>query len=72
MRGDNGFPVRMRYSKRGKVRFVGHRDVARGFERAFRIVGLPINVSRFAHLNSSRFSCGTSSNCAHWLRCKRQ
>ena len=42
MRGDNGFPVRLRYSKRGKVRFVGHRDVARGFERAFRIVGLPL------------------------------
>ena len=42
MKGDHGFPVRMRFSKRGKVRFVGHRDVARGFERAFRIVGLPL------------------------------
>jgi len=42
VRGDSGFPVRMRYSKRGKVRFVGHRDVARGFERAFRIVELPL------------------------------
>ena len=42
MKGDRGFPVRLRFSKRGKVRFVGHRDVARGFERAFRIVGLPL------------------------------
>jgi radical SAM-linked protein len=45
VKGDNGFPVRMRYSKRGKVRFVGHRDVARGFERAFRIVGLPLSFT---------------------------
>lgn len=42
MRGDRGYPVRVRFSKEGKVRFVGHRDVARAFERAFRIVGLPI------------------------------
>jgi radical SAM-linked protein len=42
MKGDAGFPVRLRFSKRGKVRFVGHRDVARAFERAFRIVGLPL------------------------------
>jgi hypothetical protein len=34
--------VRLRFSKRGKVRFVGHRDVARAFERAFRIAELPI------------------------------
>jgi radical SAM-linked protein len=45
MRGDNGFPVRMRYAKHGKVRFVGHRDVARAFERAFRIVGLPLSFT---------------------------
>ncbi len=45
VRGDNGFPVRMRFSKHGKVRFVGHRDVARGFERAFRIVGLPLSFT---------------------------
>jgi radical SAM-linked protein len=32
----------MRFSKHGKVRFVGHRDVARAFERAFRITELPI------------------------------
>ena len=45
MRGDNGFPVRVRFSKHGKVRFVGHRDVARAFERAFRIVGLPLSFT---------------------------
>ena len=42
MRGDQGFPVRLRFTKRGKVRFVGHRDVARAFERAFRICELPL------------------------------
>jgi len=42
MRGDTGFPIRLRYSKRGKVRFVGHRDLARGFERSFRVVELPL------------------------------
>lgn len=42
MRGDAGFPVRLRFTKQGKVRFVSHRDVARAFERAFRIVELPI------------------------------
>jgi radical SAM-linked protein len=42
MRGDTGFPIRLRYSKRDKVRFVGHRDLARGFERAFRVVELPL------------------------------
>jgi radical SAM-linked protein len=34
--------VRVRFTKRGKVRFISHRDVARGFERAFRIVELPL------------------------------
>jgi radical SAM-linked protein len=42
VRGDRGFPVRLKFSKHGKVRFVGHRDVARAFERAFRIAQLPI------------------------------
>jgi len=42
MRGDAGFPVRLRFSKRGKVRFISHRDVARAFERAFRIEQLPL------------------------------
>lgn len=42
MRGETGFPVRLRFVKRGKVRFVSHRDVARAFERAFRVVQLPL------------------------------
>lgn len=42
MRGDAGFPVRLRFSEHGKVRFISHRDAARAFERAFRIVELPI------------------------------
>jgi len=42
VRGDAGFPVRLRFAKQGKVRFISHRDVARAFERAFRIQALPI------------------------------
>ena len=42
MRGDTGFPVRIRFTKRGKVRFISHRDVARAFERAFRVEQLPL------------------------------
>src|SRR6266511_1445501 len=42
VRGDTGFPVRIRFTKRGKVRFISHRDVARAFERAFRIEQLPL------------------------------
>ncbi len=42
MRGESGFPVRLRFTKRGKVRFISHRDVARAFERAFRIEALPL------------------------------
>lgn len=42
MKGTEGTPVRLRFTKRGKVRFVGHRDVARAFERAFRIEQLPL------------------------------
>jgi radical SAM-linked protein len=42
VRGDAGFPVRVRFTKRGKVRFISHRDVARAFERAFRIEQLPL------------------------------
>jgi radical SAM-linked protein len=42
MRGDRGFPVRIRFAKHGKVRFISHRDVARAFERAFRIEQLPL------------------------------
>ena len=42
MRGDLGFPIRLRYSKRGKMRFASHRDLARSFDRAFRIAELPL------------------------------
>ena len=42
MRGTAGMPVRLKYTKYGKVRFIGHRDVARAMERAFRIVQLPL------------------------------
>jgi len=46
MRGDAGFPVRLRFAEHGKVRWIGHRDVARAFERAFRVVALPLAFSR--------------------------
>jgi radical SAM-linked protein len=42
MRGDAGFPVRLQYTKRGKVRWISHRDVARAMERAFRVSRLPL------------------------------
>jgi len=45
VRGDVGFPVRLRFTKHGKVRFVGHRDLARSFERSFRIAALPLSFS---------------------------
>ena len=46
MRGDAGFPVRVAFTKRGKVRFISHRDVARAFERAFRIEALPLSFTQ--------------------------
>jgi radical SAM-linked protein len=45
MRGGARFPARLLYTKRGKVRFLGHRDVARNLERAFRITQLPLSFS---------------------------
>jgi radical SAM-linked protein len=42
VKGNAGFPVRVRFAKRGKVRFISHRDVARAFERAFRIEQLQL------------------------------
>src|SRR6187402_2926029 len=42
MRGGAHNPVRLRYTKRGKVRWISHRDVARALERAFRIEQLPL------------------------------
>ena len=46
MRGDAGFPVRIAFTKHGKVRFISHRDVARAFERAFRIEALPLSFTQ--------------------------
>lgn len=37
--------VRLHYSKKGKIRFVGHRDVARIFERALRVAQVPVAYS---------------------------
>ncbi len=45
MKGGSVFPVRLRFTKHGKVRFTSHRDVARAFERAFRIESLPLEFS---------------------------
>jgi radical SAM-linked protein len=42
VRGGAANPVRLRYTKRGKVRWISHRDVARALERAFRITKLPL------------------------------
>jgi radical SAM-linked protein len=42
VKATDGYPVRLRFEKRGKVRFISHRDVARAFERAFRIEQLPL------------------------------
>lgn len=42
MKGDRGAPVRVRFTKHGRVRFLSHRDVARAFERAFRVLQLPL------------------------------
>ena len=38
-------PVRLQYTKVGKIRWIGHRDVARAMERAFRVVQLPLAFS---------------------------
>ncbi len=46
MRGDAGYPVRVAFTKQGKVRFISHRDVARAFERAFRIEALPLSFTQ--------------------------
>lgn len=37
--------VRIRYAKRGRLRFTSHRDFARAFERAVRRAGIPIGHS---------------------------
>jgi radical SAM-linked protein len=37
--------VRLRFAKRGRLRFASHRDVARAFERAVRRAGVPVSHS---------------------------
>jgi len=37
--------VRLRYAKRGRLRFTSHRDFARAFERALRRAGIPMAYS---------------------------
>ena len=37
--------LRLRYAKRGKVRFTSHRDTARIWERAMRRAGVPVATS---------------------------
>lgn len=37
--------IRIRYAKRGRMRFTSHRDFGRAFERAIRRAGLPIAYS---------------------------
>lgn len=38
--------IRIRYTKRGKIRFTSHRDLARIWERALRKAGLPVAYSQ--------------------------
>jgi radical SAM-linked protein len=45
VRGGAANPVRLRYTKLGKIRWISHRDVARALERAFRIAQLPLAFS---------------------------
>jgi radical SAM-linked protein len=45
MRGGAANPIRLRYTKLGKVRWISHRDVARALERSFRIARLPLAFS---------------------------
>jgi radical SAM-linked protein len=45
MKGDRGVPVRLKYRKVGKIRWISHRDVARALERSFRIAELPLAFS---------------------------
>lgn len=38
--------IRLRYAKRGRLRFTSHRDLARAFERALRRAGVPMAYSQ--------------------------
>ena len=37
--------IRVRFAKRGRLRFLSHRDVARSVERAVRRAGIPVSYS---------------------------
>ncbi|NMH96742.1 DUF2344 domain-containing protein [Pseudonocardia sp. K10HN5] len=37
--------IRLRFARRGRLRFLSHRDVARSFERAVRRAGVPVSHS---------------------------
>src|ERR1043165_10081425 len=41
--------IRIRYAKRGRVRFTSHRDFARAFERALRRADIPMAYSAGFH-----------------------
>jgi radical SAM-linked protein len=41
--------VRIRFSKQGDLRLIGHRDLMRCFERVFRRAGLPLAMSQGFH-----------------------
>lgn len=41
--------VRLRFTKQGDLRWIGHRDLARCFERWFRRAGLPLATSQGFH-----------------------
>ena len=41
--------VRLRYAKRGRLRFISHRDFARAFERALRRAEVPMAYSAGFH-----------------------
>ncbi len=45
MKGDRHPALRLRYAKRGRIRFISHRDVARAFERALRAAAVPVAVT---------------------------
>src|SRR5436305_12862145 len=41
--------IRIRYAKRGRLRFSSHRDFARAFERSLRRAGIPMAYSAGFH-----------------------
>ena len=56
--------IRIRYAKRGPLRFTSHRDFARAFERAVRRAGVPIAFSQGAEFKpAGRIPLETI---AHW------